>query len=195
MNMSDRLPFFWKGSPCMKNIIFTLILVVFASLSLPHAVHAGEKNKEVATAQKEVNSLKKEIRTLSKELKTKKTENPQGTFTEEEKQLKALKADMKSKRQELQKLQQKTAKEEKEKKEEVTPKAKKKNAPKATSNKLTEPKVKYPGNLSLKDGTTLNKVTVNKVSASKIIVSDNKMADRVVMVKDLTPESKSKLEL
>jgi hypothetical protein len=87
------------------------------------------------------------------------------------------------------------AKEKKPKPEKPEKKAKDKKKPAAELKAVTVAQIKYPGDLELKDGTTLTKVTIHQIGGSHIVVSDSKYEKRKVLVKNLTEESKQKLGL
>ncbi|MEM6602228.1 MAG: hypothetical protein AAF649_12665, partial [Verrucomicrobiota bacterium] len=143
----------------------------------------AEAQRDVDALRKEIAEIRKERKAVANEIRKLKKESPDVDRSDLEAKLKKISAEIKTKQKALKQTQA------------ASPASETKNTVKTKSDTLKEPEVKYPGDLSLKDGTVLRKVSVLQVSKSKIVVADSVQANREVAVKDLTPESKHKLKL
>lgn len=169
----------------MKKILIatSLAVVLLAGAVDIQAQTEPKASPEVAALKKEYAQMRKAHGALVKELKAKKKESPDADHSALETLVKKSQAKVKNKQKEL-----------KAKRVAQAP-AKKKKSSKSKSNKMKDPVVEYPGDLKLKNGTILRKVSVLKVSKSKIVVSDAQQSNREVAVKDLTSDSVKKLKL
>ena len=178
----------------MKNVLkaISLSVVVICATAHLQANEASASADEFKALRKEVKQMQKAHKALARDLKQKKTAAPDGDYAALQAQVDESRAALKAKKQELKQMRQERkalagTSESKQK----PAKAKKKSKQVA----MQEPTVKYPGDLTLKDGTVLRKVTVHQVSKDKIVLSDNRKANREVAVSDLTDASKAQLKL